>query len=582
MRDEDFFVFPLTLAKRLGDGTPTAFLDNIPWMALLFKPFSSVLPTDFQYFGLFVFLCAGMQFYFGMRLCRAISDDRLVAVLGGLLFLLSPPFTWRAFGHFSLCAHWPILGTLLYLVRPPPSEESIGRYWPLVALCAAAAGLHPYIAAMVLAISWLVILRAMRDLGIGSSRVAGLKLAGSCLLATVVVMALMGLLFVPGHVSSSTGWGYHSMNLLALVDPQAYASLALPRQATGGGQYEGYNYLGLGVILLLAGAIVRRLVVKGDDVRRRLDPVICGLIVVGCLAFAASTKITFGPYTLVDLDIPKGLAEILGSFRASGRFFWPAYYLILLAILALALRPPVGWGWRLFVGAMVVVQFLDTASLRGAVHAQWADYRYESPLVDPVWERLPRHERRLSLLPHVLCDPDNTPGTELSPAFTLYAYRNGMSIDSFRAGRTNKRVRHHACGGAPPWKRDGLRDDTAYVLSPHMIGEIVALARKGKLGDKHCAEADQFILCSSSWDRPPGVAADLQGRDAIGATSQGMDLVRAFGRGVEKSAPYGRFGLAARGALAREGVPEQFLMGVPLGASVPGGTLRVPPAFDAE
>ncbi|MBF0335329.1 MAG: hypothetical protein HQL40_17060, partial [Alphaproteobacteria bacterium] len=230
-----------------------------------------------------------------------------------------------------------------------------------------------------------------------------------------------------------------------------------------------------------------------------------------------------------------------------------------------------------------VVQVLDTASLRGAIHAQWADYRYESPLVDPVWERLPRHERRLSLLPHVLCDPDNTPGTELSPAFTLYAYRNGMSIDSFRAGRTNKRVRHHACGGAPPWKRDGLRVDTAYVLSPHMVGEVVALARKGKLGDKHCAAADGFILCSSSWDRQPGVAADLQARTAVGATSQGVHpLVRPFGQSPDESASYGRFGLAARAGLAREGVPDPFVMGVSLGASVPEGTMRVHPAFDAE
>ncbi|MDR3435104.1 N-acetyltransferase [Telmatospirillum sp.] len=86
---------------------------------------------------------------------------------------------------------------------------------------------------------------------------------------------------------------------------------------------------------------------------------------------------------------------------------------------------------------------------------------------------------------------------------------------------------------------------------------------------------------------PLAVRPDRQGRGigcALVATA--LERARRFGAPgcvlVGDPAFYGRFGFAARAGLVHEGVPDQFVMGVSLGAPVPEGRIRFHPAFDAE
>ena len=85
---------------------------------------------------------------------------------------------------------------------------------------------------------------------------------------------------------------------------------------------------------------------------------------------------------------------------------------------------------------------------------------------------------------------------------------------------------------------------------------------------------------------PVAVRPDRQGR-GIGRALVEAALERARRLGapgcvlVGDPAFYGRFGFTAREGLAHEGVPDQFVMGVSLGAPVHEGTIRFHPAFDA-
>jgi putative acetyltransferase len=85
---------------------------------------------------------------------------------------------------------------------------------------------------------------------------------------------------------------------------------------------------------------------------------------------------------------------------------------------------------------------------------------------------------------------------------------------------------------------------------------------------------------------PVAVRPDRQGRGI------GCALVEAaLDRARRLSAPgcvlvgdpafYGRFGFAARDGLTHDGVPDQFVLGVSLGAPVPQGTIHFHPAFAA-
>ena len=52
-----------------------------------------------------------------------------------------------------------------------------------------------------------------------------------------------------GSLSGTGGYGYYRMNLLSLVDSSGW-SYVLPDLPQGGGDDEGFNYLGLGHYLL--------------------------------------------------------------------------------------------------------------------------------------------------------------------------------------------------------------------------------------------------------------------------------------------------------------------------------------------
>src|SRR4029077_2568580 len=133
-------------------GERIAWLDCMPFLALLLWPFRNVLPWDFQYLGLiFAFNCI-LQLYFGYRISWHLTGrSRSIAIAGALLFLVAPPFIFRSGGHFVLTSHWLILAalTLFFTAGGQPSKW---RIMAGAAPCFLAASVHPYIVVMVLLI----------------------------------------------------------------------------------------------------------------------------------------------------------------------------------------------------------------------------------------------------------------------------------------------------------------------------------------------------------------------------------------------------------------------------------------------
>jgi hypothetical protein len=139
------------------DGTAIAFTDSIPLVALLLKPFSSVLPMPFQYIGLWLLLCFALQGVFGVLITRIWTPNPLHQLLGAALFVTIPSLLIRV-GHPSLCAHFVLLWALwLYLGRGRDARPSFAQH---AALGVCAGLIHPYIAVMTLP---LVAARLLRD-----------------------------------------------------------------------------------------------------------------------------------------------------------------------------------------------------------------------------------------------------------------------------------------------------------------------------------------------------------------------------------------------------------------------------------
>lgn len=110
--------FPIGMMDNLGYPimTSVVFTDSIPLFAVIFKLLTPLLPANFQYFGIWGILCFMPQGALGALICLRYARSPVQAVLGSLLFILSPPILHRMFYHTTLAGHWIILLGLTLVV----------------------------------------------------------------------------------------------------------------------------------------------------------------------------------------------------------------------------------------------------------------------------------------------------------------------------------------------------------------------------------------------------------------------------------------------------------------------------------
>jgi len=384
------------LAYGYPAGTAIVFTDSIPLLALLLKPFSGLLPAQFQYFGPWMLACYILNGYFGLRLLARFTSHPSLRLLGACFFILSPPLLLRGYGHEALMAHWLLLAAI---------DTCLGRWsWQRwLAWGAIAALSHPYLLLMVLGLmaasgaSALWIDKTLRP------RAALLQGAG-------IGLALLALMGLAGYFSSSgplaaEGYGYYSMNIVSFIDPLLEWSRFIrqrpihPSYAALGnfGQYEGFLYLGAGMIVLAAMALALHLASPRPLARR------CWPLVAVALAFwllALSNVVMLGSHRLFTVPLPESLHRALSIFRASGRFGWPAFYLVNLAVLALVLRHLPPRSALVVLAAALALQLADQADkyreIRSAYRQRMA---WQTPLKSPQWAELAARARTLIIVP---------------------------------------------------------------------------------------------------------------------------------------------------------------------------------------
>jgi hypothetical protein len=386
----DAWRWPPTFAANLNTqegGINTAFADSIPALALLLKAIRPALAEGFHGVGLFYGLAWLLQPVAAVWALRGAGEKRLLPALGIALAAASMPAWIGRFGHAALCGHFLLLtglGFYLRLVRVP----SAGLWAGAGALQVLALLVHPYLAVMTLATLGAVpATRLLR----GEAFLRPALLTFGAALAVAAVMAGFGYLGARGDA----GYGRYAMNLLSPVWPIGSGVFGIPHSpqldATGHGGWEGYNWLGLGLLLgLVVGVIARPRAALGM-MRRHAG---LGVVMLALTALAVSHKVGFGTRIVLDLgEAP----SVLEQFRASGRFFWPvAYALLLGAMLLLARLAPA------LCLAFGLVQLVDAAPLRAAMSV-WAGAREPWSVDAPALRAALADASRLTLLPSWPC-----------------------------------------------------------------------------------------------------------------------------------------------------------------------------------
>src|SRR5262249_47667145 len=123
-------------------------------------------------------------------------------------------------------------------------------------------------------------------------------------------------------------------------------------------QYEGHNYWGLGVLLLLCFSLPQSLPILRERRDTRLLVFSAGMVLL--TLFALSNQVYAGHRLLLSYRLPKVLAVLAGQFRSSGRFFWPVTYSVMAFAIAKAFRLKPSW---LGVGLAIAALALQTADL---------------------------------------------------------------------------------------------------------------------------------------------------------------------------------------------------------------------------
>jgi hypothetical protein len=320
-------------------GTPTGAnvinMDAVPIVALIGKLIGSLTGASAAPYGIWLFLCFALPgVMMALVLLAAGIRSALAVLIGAVLANTLPALMWQ-WGHVAIQGQFLLIGALaLYLLSLRPEGWRRLR-WIWIAYLALAYLTNLYLFVLS-GVVWLAAMVQRCIDGIAAPR-AALRDGLIAVIAVLAVIAIGGQ-FAGGGGLPFGEYGRYSMNLLSPFVPQASGWFPGLRVLDGtGGQYEGYNYLGIGLLLASLMLLPSELIWLRRNAGRHVALLVALAL---CAAYAISHRVYAGERLLFELPIPHTVNRLLGVFRSSGRFFWLVAYAQMAVVLVLAFRRP--------------------------------------------------------------------------------------------------------------------------------------------------------------------------------------------------------------------------------------------------
>ena len=393
---QDSWHWPLLRTTMLDwpGGLSVAMTDSNPLVALPLKLVARWLPAGFSAVQLWLAFCYLAQPVAAVFALRSAGERRLVPAVAVSLFAIAMPSLLFRHPHSALSSHFVLLLALGAYWRGV--RGAAGRTWLPPALQVASFLIHPYLAAMVAA----VLLAAPATLALRWDR----RWARACLpvLGGFALTAAVAWCLGYGAATPTGGFGEASMNALSPIFPAQsfYFGHGLSVLDATGTQYEGYQFLGPGLLALLGFAVVACFFsTRVRFLRRHFG------LALACLALTAlalSSVVYVGTHKVLDLG---RVPPVLHQLRASGRLFWPVAYVLLVgSVAAVARVAPRPVAWVVLLGC-AMLQLLDA---RGERKTVTRDLRVvAAPAYDAArLDTLLRAHSRLTVLPTFGCGAD--------------------------------------------------------------------------------------------------------------------------------------------------------------------------------
>ena len=392
------WAIPLGLNPNYGIefSSSIVYSDSIPFLAFLFKLFSGILPEPFQYFGIWTLFCFVMQALFGWQLASLISSCRLNQFFATALFVFAPPMLWFLEGETPLVSHFLILCALYLNLRANENHRKL--FWFLLIFFSSL--IHFYLLTMVIILWGASILNAKLIRNSISWR--GLFQEIFYVIFIVLISLWQGGYFaIPIGSASSGEWGYSfgRMNILSIFNPYgwSYVLKEIPQsQMTYG---DDFNYLGLGFIFLLGLSLIILITSKINlqEKIKRYPFLMAGAIAL--TIFALSNKVGFTYYDF-NYPLPQIFLNAANIFHASGRMFWPVFYLLIFTIFYIINK---GLSRKIVLLILLIaltLQITDTSAGWLPIRKKLNSYKtIESELKNSIWKFYPSKYQSLYLYP---------------------------------------------------------------------------------------------------------------------------------------------------------------------------------------
>ncbi|HBK04834.1 MAG TPA: hypothetical protein DDZ81_03100 [Acetobacteraceae bacterium] len=495
----DTWHVPLFQVAKLGapQGTNIIFTDSIPWVALAGRLLFQATGIPVNLYGIWTVGCLAASAVTMTALVAALGQRNLAAAAMATVAGLCMPELLARWGHTSLMAQFEVPLALIFYVR----NRRSGRPWRLFAQATALSVLalwsHAYLFAMVVSIVLATIAQAAAGGSLRWRQAAGI-LAG-------LIVILGGLIHLSGYLQSRGELGtgasgpFFSMNLLSPFFPQRSGLLPPFHDTIADGttrQYEGFSYLGGGVLLLLIATMQRQV----QTLRNGLARHPCLLVLLaGCTLFALSNDIYLGTAHILHVPLPLWVLEIASVFRSDGRFFWPVMY-ALTALAITAAIPLYGRRGVLLLIAGASLQWVDATPLRQA----FAEHTrtQEAPHIDlAAWQAAIRRHDSVRVLPQYFCLKPLRWNSEVAIHLQLLAALADRPINSVYASRFQADCAAEQRTEATP--RPGARQLSVFLDEFAGFNDMQSFAK----ANGTCQAGPGIVVCSDIPDEAPMLAA---------------------------------------------------------------------------
>jgi hypothetical protein len=499
----DSWRFPIFHIPKLAfpEGANIVYTDSLPLLALAAKAVFKLTGKWINYFPVWEFACFPLLAWFTGLAAREGGAKNILTVLCAALFALSSPALLYRFAHTALMGQFLIVWSFylyLRLTNHPQSKAVIAQFCIVAALSIL---VQAYFLLMVMPFLFAALAQTVTARRISPQRAV---LNFATFMATILMTALIAGIIGRGS-SGATAWGFghYSMNVLSpFIPPRDHLPAFISRHigwdekgytwdATGG-QYEGYNYLGAGVIFLLAVHFFASRDLVKQTLKRHL---FLAFALAGLILLALSNRVFLGHWKIIEAPVIRGVRWISEHFRTSGRMFWPTYYVLAITlVLGTVNRFNSRVAWSLLVIA-TSLQLADTQLLRRNLAAD-ASKGFAPELSQEVWKPLLEAHQFLKQYPSFQCGgwaggwPENNSNMEL----LWMAAKQDLPTNSAYLGRLNRNCAEELSEGL----KFNLESEGLYIYGKNFpINQIESMpgfqdwCRKFKFG----------VVCSLNWPK---------------------------------------------------------------------------------